>query len=98
MTTTVHPLDPVGADLPRRLKTLKLGALADTLPERPALARQHKLSHAGFLELSWPTRSPAANPVQRRYGPAPPASTRPCVSTPGTSTTTCATTAPSSAT
>lgn len=39
-----------GADLLRLLKTLKLGALADTLPERAALARQHKLSHIGFLE------------------------------------------------
>jgi DNA replication protein DnaC len=29
---------------------LKLGALADTLPERAALARQHKLNHVGFLE------------------------------------------------
>ena len=51
MTTTGHkPADPVGADLTRLLKTLKLGALADTLPERAALARQHKLSHIGFLE------------------------------------------------
>lgn len=41
---------PVGADLTRLLKALKLGALADTLPERAALARQHKLSHIGFLE------------------------------------------------
>ncbi|MDV3133244.1 ATP-binding protein [Mycobacterium sp. 29Ha] len=50
--TTHHraPADPVGADLLRLLKTLKLGALADTLPERAALARQHKLSHIGFLE------------------------------------------------
>jgi DNA replication protein DnaC len=52
MTTTHHkPADPVGADLIRLLKTLKLGALADTLPERAALARQHKLSHIGFLEV-----------------------------------------------
>ena len=41
---------PVGTDLTRLLKALKLGALADTLPERAALARQHKLSHIGFLE------------------------------------------------
>lgn len=52
MTTTHHkPADPVGADMIRLLKTLKLGALADTLPERAALARQHKLSHIGFLEI-----------------------------------------------
>ena len=50
MTTHRAPADPVGADLTRLLKTLKLGALADTLPERAALARQHKLSHIGFLE------------------------------------------------
>lgn len=51
MTTTTHkPAEPVGADLIRLLTTLKLGALADTLPERAALARQHKLSHIGFLE------------------------------------------------
>src|SRR5271167_4442582 len=51
MTTHRAPADPVGADLTRLLKTLKLGALADTLPERAALARQHKLSHIGFLEV-----------------------------------------------
>jgi DNA replication protein DnaC len=52
MTATHHkPAEPVGADLIRLLKTLKLGALADTLPERAALARQHKLSHIGFLEV-----------------------------------------------
>ena len=50
MTTHRAPADPVGADLTRLLKALKLGALADTLPERAALARQHKLSHIGFLE------------------------------------------------
>ena len=42
MTTHRAPADPVGADLTRLLKALKLGALADTLPERAALARQHK--------------------------------------------------------
>ena len=51
MTTTHRgATDPIGAALLRLLKTLKLGALADTLPERAALARQHKLSHIGFLE------------------------------------------------
>ena len=50
MTTHRAPTDPVGADLTRLLKALKLGALADTLPQRAALARQHKLSHIGFLE------------------------------------------------
>jgi len=51
MTTHRAPADPVGTDLNRLLKALKLGALADTLPERAALARQHKLSHIGFLEV-----------------------------------------------
>nr|WP_235214986.1 ATP-binding protein [Rhodococcus opacus] len=45
------PVDPIGADLIAILKTLKLGALKDTLPERLVLARQHRLSHVAFLEL-----------------------------------------------
>ena len=45
------PLDPVGTDLMRTLKALKLGGLKDTLPERLALARQRKMGHAAFLEL-----------------------------------------------
>ena len=50
MTAHRSATQPVGADLTRLLKALKLGALADTLPERAALARQQKLSHIGFLE------------------------------------------------
>ena len=50
-TTNRKPAEPVGTDLIRLLKILRLGALADTLPERAALARQHKLSHIGFLEI-----------------------------------------------
>ncbi len=55
MTNTHRiPTQPVGADLTRLLKALKLGALADTLPERAALARQHKLNHPGFdAHLLW---------------------------------------------
>lgn len=51
MTTTTasepatSPLDPVGTDLTRTLKALKLGGLKDTL------ARQRKMSHTAFLEL-----------------------------------------------
>lgn len=45
------PLDPVGADLARILRTLKLPGLKDTLPERLALARSASMSHATFLEL-----------------------------------------------
>ena len=48
MSSTHHrPAEPIGADLLRLLKTLKLGALADTLPERAALARQHNLALPG---------------------------------------------------
>lgn len=45
------PLDPVGADLARILRTLKLSGLKDTLPERLALARSGSMGHAAFLEL-----------------------------------------------
>jgi len=52
-TTTAPsgPLDPVGTDLNKTLRSLKLGGLKDTLPERLALARQRKMGHAAFLEL-----------------------------------------------
>jgi DNA replication protein DnaC len=49
MAATV--IDPVGADLSSTLKALKLSGLKETLPERLALARQHKMGHAAFLEL-----------------------------------------------
>ncbi len=51
MTTTTSPVDPIGADLHHTLKQLKLGQMAQTLPERLVLARQRKLTHAAFLEL-----------------------------------------------
>lgn len=58
MTSTVPtrsqptgPVDPIGPDLIRTLRVLKLGGLRDTLPERLALARQRKMGHAAFLEL-----------------------------------------------
>jgi DNA replication protein DnaC len=44
------PTEQVGADLARALRTLKLSAITQTLPERLALARQHHLSHHAFLE------------------------------------------------
>lgn len=50
-STTAGPTDPVGTDLMRTLKTLKLGGLAHTLPERLVLARQAKMGHAAFLQL-----------------------------------------------
>lgn len=45
------PVDPIGADLTRTLRALKLSGLKTTLPERLTLARQRKMSHAAFLEL-----------------------------------------------
>jgi DNA replication protein DnaC len=45
------PVDPIGADLARTLRALKLSGLKDTLPERLTLARQRKMGHAAFLEL-----------------------------------------------
>jgi DNA replication protein DnaC len=50
-TDTTRPVDPIGTDLTRILRTLKLGGLGATLPERLALAHQHKMGHAAFLEL-----------------------------------------------
>jgi DNA replication protein DnaC len=50
-TDQTGPVDPIGADLARTLRALKLGGLRDTLPERLALARARKMGHAAFLEL-----------------------------------------------
>jgi len=50
-TTTSGPADPVGADLTKTLRALKLGGLSHTLPERLALARARKMGHAAFLQL-----------------------------------------------
>lgn len=41
----------VGPDLRVTLKSLKLGQMLDTLPDRLALARQQKMTHADFLQL-----------------------------------------------
>jgi DNA replication protein DnaC len=43
--------DPISADLRQILRTLKLGKLLDTLPERLTLAKQQQLPHGEFLEL-----------------------------------------------
>ena len=48
MTITTHSLDP---ELTATLRRLKLGQLVDTLPERLALAKTNKLSHAEFLQI-----------------------------------------------
>ena len=49
--------DPVSLDLKRHLRTLKLGQLLATLPDRLTLARQQQLPHADFLELWRPATS-----------------------------------------
>jgi DNA replication protein DnaC len=53
MTSTdmTGPVDPIGPDLTRTLRALKLGGIKDTLPDRLALARARKMGHAAFLEL-----------------------------------------------
>jgi len=43
--------DPLGPDLKATLRSLKLGKLTATLPERLTLARQDNMPHADFLQL-----------------------------------------------
>lgn len=50
MTTTTLT-NPISGELRTILRTLKLGKLLDTLPERITLATQQHLPHADFLEL-----------------------------------------------
>ncbi|AXH96950.1 IS21-like element helper ATPase IstB [Ornithinimicrobium avium] len=50
-STLAGPVDPVGVDLTRTLKALKLGQMTQTLPERLVLARARKMGHAAFLQL-----------------------------------------------
>jgi DNA replication protein DnaC len=50
-TTPPALTDPISPDLKQILRTLKLGRLLDTLPERLTLARQQQLPHADFLQL-----------------------------------------------
>src|SRR3984885_5980609 len=56
------PAPSVSAELRSLMRTLKLGRLLDTLPERLALARSHELSHMEFLEQLF------SDEVQRRDG------------------------------
>ncbi|MBV9729078.1 MAG: ATP-binding protein, partial [Pseudonocardiales bacterium] len=51
MTTTTTLTDPLSPELRTILRTLKLGKMLDTLPERLTLAKQQHLPHADFLEL-----------------------------------------------
>ena len=76
--------DPVSPDLKRHLRTLKLGQLLATLPDRLTLARQNKLPHADFLELLLSdevTRRENGSAARRARTAA---STPTCASTPGT--------------
>jgi DNA replication protein DnaC len=43
--------DVISPDLRATLKSLKLGQMLDTLPDRLTLARQQKMPHADFLQL-----------------------------------------------
>jgi DNA replication protein DnaC len=49
VTTTMR--DAVSPDLRATLRALKLGQMPGTLPDRLALGRQQKMTHADFLEL-----------------------------------------------
>jgi DNA replication protein DnaC len=51
IATAAALADPISAELKHVLRTLKLGKLLDTLPERLTLARQQNLPHADFFEL-----------------------------------------------
>jgi DNA replication protein DnaC len=48
---TARPAPAIDAELAATLRQLKLGQLAHTLPERLALAKTNKLSHAEFLQI-----------------------------------------------
>jgi DNA replication protein DnaC len=50
-TTPATLAEPVSTELKAILRSLKLGKLLDTLPDRLALARTQQLAHADFLEL-----------------------------------------------
>ena len=62
--TTLALPDPVGPELRQILRTLKLGKLLDTLPERLTLARQQKMPHQDFMLLA------LSNEASRRDGQA----------------------------
>jgi DNA replication protein DnaC len=56
------PAPSVSPELKSLMRSLKLGRLLDTLPERLALARSHELTHMEFLEQLF------SDEVQRRDG------------------------------
>jgi len=51
MTTPAGLTPTLDPDLAATLRRLKLGQIIDTLPERLALAKTNKLSHAEFLQI-----------------------------------------------
>ena len=59
-TTTPVPPPVVDADLRKLMRSLKLGRMLDTLPERLALAKQQSLPYVDFLSLVF------ADEVERR--------------------------------
>jgi DNA replication protein DnaC len=62
-TSTLTPMtapSAVDADLKKLMRSLKLGRMLDTLPERLALARQQSMPYADFLSLVF------ADEVERR--------------------------------
>jgi DNA replication protein DnaC len=50
-TATLLPPPSIDADLKKLMRTLKLGRMLDTLPERIALAKQQSMPYADFLSL-----------------------------------------------
>ena len=67
MTTTTTtsaaaagPLDPIGTDLTRTLRALKLGGLSNTLPERLVLAQDSR---------SWPEPTSRSGTARRSVFP-----------------------------
>ena len=59
-TATPVPTPSIDADLRKLMRTLKLGRMLDTLPERLALATQQSLPYVDFLSLVF------ADEVERR--------------------------------
>jgi DNA replication protein DnaC len=59
-TATPVPTPSIDADLKKLMRTLKLGRMLDTLPERLALATQQSLPYVDFLSLVF------ADEVERR--------------------------------
>ena len=70
----------------RRCGRSSSAQMLDTLPDRLTLARQQKMAHADFLELVLADEVTRRDAKSASCAPAPPAWTRPCGWTPGTST------------